>query len=149
MEYKYSDQDPIDIYDLKTENTNFYEIHLYDIIIQKIRHDILKNVKNFKVYYLVKFLKKNIIDNGYNCINVDSEMEIYLIKEQERIIKLKVACLFIMCFKKSLSNYLFDLKNNNNLIDLEIRMGIFDILLLNDFPVNKEINKIDNIYFMK
>jgi hypothetical protein len=51
-------KEPKETYGLKTINTDFYEIHLFDITKQKITNDILTDIENFNYYYLIKFLKK-------------------------------------------------------------------------------------------
>jgi hypothetical protein len=133
------EQEPKEIYDLKTINTDFYEIYLYNITTQKITNDKLTDIKDFNYYYRVKFLKKISGQVEDNCVCVDSEMEIYLFKEEKKIRKINVLCNFIICLKDDLyedDSYESDLINYNIFIDEEIIEGIYDILLLNDFPID-------------
>lgn len=64
-------------------------------------------------------------------------MDIYLLKEKEEIMKVKVKCVFIMIFKKSVKY--FKEKENINIIDSHIKMGVYEILLLNNYYINDEM----------
>ena len=51
----------LDILDLKTEQTYFYEVHLYDIKTENIKNEVLENINNFKAHYIIKFLNKKVM----------------------------------------------------------------------------------------
>lgn len=130
-------KEPLDIYDLKTRQTDFYEIHLYYIKTENIKNEILDNINNFKTNYIIKFLTKKVSYEEENIVNIKVTMGIYLMKEKEEIMKVKVKCVFIMIFKKSVKY--FKEKENINIIDSHIKMGVYDILLLNNYYINDEM----------
>lgn len=128
---------PLDVLDLKTNKMHFYKIHLYDIETEKVKNEEFENINNFKTNYLIQFLNKEITYEEDNCVNVKATMIIYLIKEKEEIIKLKVQYFFLMIFKNNLKS--FKEKEDVNVINYHIKIRVYDILLFNDYYINNEI----------
>lgn len=137
--------EPLTILDLKTIKTNFYEIHLYE---QKVeyatnKNKVLEALNNKKINYSVEFLNKEISYEEDECISLNAEMYIFVMEENKLILKLKINCSFIICFKNTfrLSNDKKNLNNiylpigfsknpkKKNIIDCEIYDGINDVLI--------------------
>lgn len=56
-------KESLNVYDLKTRQTDFYEIHLYYIKTENIKTEILDNINNFRTTYIIKLLTKKISYN--------------------------------------------------------------------------------------
>ena len=92
------------------------------------------------MFYIVQFLEKEINYYENYVIIIDTKIIFKLVQARDKILQLEIKFKFVMHLKQYLSNKIFDLNNVDNIIDYNVKAGIYEILLLNNLYLSKYQN---------